>query len=97
MIYGTSIVKVPKTTRIDLNSSADWLIIQRKENMSYSDTLFVIALICYQLLLLLIRSSCLVQSHIHTKCKSSQRKPVLRIAFESNISKLVKKKKYSSC
>ena len=91
------IIKVPQKTRIDLNNSVDWLMIQKQENASHSDTLFVLAFICYQLSLLLIRSSCLVHSHIHTPCTSSRRRPVLRITFESNISKLIKKKKYSSC
>ena len=38
-------------------------MIQRKENMSHSDTLFVLEFICYQLSLLWIRTSCLVYSH----------------------------------
>ena len=91
------IVKISQKTRVDLNNSVDWLMIQKQENTSYSDTLFVLAFTCYQLSLLLIRCSCLVHSHIHTPCTSSWRRPVLRITFESNILKLIKKKKYSSC
>ena len=91
------IIKVPQKTRIDLNNSIDWLMIQKQENTSHPDTLFVLAFLCYQLSLLLIRSTCLVHSHIQTLCTSSRRRPVLRITFESNISKLIKKKKYSSC
>ena len=90
------IIKVPQKTRIDLNNSVAWLIIQKQENTSHSDTIFVLAFLCYQLSLLLIRSSYLVHSHIHTPCTSSGRRPVLRITFEGNISKSVKKKKYWS-
>ena len=88
---------MPQKVRIDINNFVDLLTIQRKENASGSDTLFVLAFICYQLSLLLIRSSCLVYPHIHNPCRSSQRRPVLRITFKNNLSKSIKRKKYSSC
>ena len=96
-ISGKFIRKVPQKVRIEINNFVDLLTIQRKENTSGSDTLFVLAFICYQLSLLLIRSSCLVYPHIHNPCRSSQRRPVLRITFKNNLSKLIKRKKYSSC
>ena len=71
-------------------------MIRKQENTSHSDTSFVLAFICYQLSLLLIPSSCLVHSHIHTLCTSSRRRPVLRVTFKSNISNLIKKKRYWS-
>ena len=91
------IIKVAQKTRTDLNNSVDWLMIEKQGHTSHSDALFVLAFICYQLSLLLIQSSCLVHSDIHTPYTSSRRRPVLRVTFESNISKSVKKKKYSSC
>ena len=65
-ISGKFIIKVPQKTRIDLNNFANWLMIRRKENTSHSDTLLVLAFMCYQIPLLLVRSSCLVHSYTHT-------------------------------
>ena len=85
------IIKVPHKTKIHLNNSVDWLMIQRKENTSHYDTSFVLAFISYQLSLLLIWSSCLAHSHIHTG-------GALKVGLCTILLKVIyRNKKYSSC